>query len=117
MNVHTLAVPTRSTASRISWAPRVEPVECGVGVVRRLAVAHVARVEGVAAPVGDDLCGPTVSAADVAEQMLQRPVGTGGNRRVGIAGRDQGAEGVGLLEQCGPEIHVTNLAPHAPCRA
>ena len=71
MKVHTRAsAPTRSTASMISCGAVVQPVDGGVGIVRRLAVAHVARVERLGAAVGDDLCGPTVSAPDVAEQLV-----------------------------------------------
>jgi hypothetical protein len=59
----------------------VQPVDRGVGVVRRFAVADVARVQWFGPAVGDDLCGPTVSAPNMAEQLPQRPVGAGRHGR------------------------------------
>ena len=92
-----------------SCAPAVEPVDGGVGIVGRFAVAHIARVQWLGSAFGDDLRGPTVSAPDMAEQLLECPVRAGrhGRRRVRTA--DQFAECLGLLEQGCSEVHAHEL--------
>ena len=85
MNVQTRCRRRRVDGVEDELRARVQPVDGRVGVVGRLAVGHIARVEDLVAPVGDDLRRPTVAAADVAEQLPQRPTGTcrHGRGRVG----------------------------------
>jgi hypothetical protein len=94
----------------------VEPVDRAVLIVGRFAVAHTARFEGLAAALGDDLSRPPVAAPDVTEQLPHRPVGTGRHRCRRVYTSDQLTEGMGLVEQGGSEIHVTNLQRCAPCQ-
>lgn len=54
----------------------VEPVDGGVRILGRSTVAYIARVQRLAAALGDDLRGPTISAPDVAEQLVECPVRT-----------------------------------------
>ena len=70
MNVQT-SVSCANGIDRVDDESRacVEPVDGRVGIVGRLAVAHLAGIERLVAPVGDDLRRPSVSAADVAEQL------------------------------------------------
>src|SRR5262249_14359817 len=75
----------------------------------RLAVAHIARVEGLAAALGDDLGRPPVAPPDVAEQLLERPLRTGRDRRRRVCATDELTEGLGLIQQRRSEIHVSNL--------
>jgi hypothetical protein len=52
----------------------VQPVDRAVDVVGRFAADHRARIQWTVAPIGDDLGGPAITPADVAEQLPNRPV-------------------------------------------
>ena len=88
----------------------IEPVDGRVDIVGRLAVAYLPGIQRLVAPVGDDLRRPSVSAADVAEQLPDRPIRTCRNGGGRIGGANQFAERPGLLDERSTEIHVTNLA-------
>ena len=110
MNVHTAVwAPTAVDGVDDELGARIEPVDGRVEIVGRLAVAYITGIERLVAPVGDDLRRPPVSAADVAEQLLDRPIRTRRNGGGRVGGANQFAERRGLLDERSADIHVTNL--------
>ncbi len=95
--------------------PRSHSMATGRRAVCRLRTSRGS--SGSVQPVGDDLCGPSVAAADVANQLFEGPARAGRHRRGRVGCPHQFAERVVLVESAAREVHVRNLPRCARCRA
>lgn len=84
----------------------VEPFDRTVGILGRLAVAHLARIKRLAPAFGDDLRRPPIAPPDVFEQLVHGPAGAGRHRSLGVGVANDVTEGPGLLEQRCAEVHA-----------
>jgi hypothetical protein len=96
--------------------PGIQPVDGGVGVLGRLAIADLTRVQRFVAALVDDLRAPSVATADVLQQLDETPAGAGRHGHLVPGGRGTAnhfAEGLGLLDQGCSEVHPRNVPRYA----